>query len=151
MAVSVTKSCTNACLAAREEDDTVAFRKFRRQLFHRSLSEILASLRAAMTTPEIVKCPDGHFRRIIYGLGPYIADYPEQVLLGCVVTGWCARLGILQWGFFFLSNPILDARPAHGISMVIVVNVLGCGPIIWCTRFRRQIYGTISELLPTVS
>ncbi|KAF7348718.1 hypothetical protein MVEN_01390700 [Mycena venus] len=28
---------------------------------------------------------------LIYGLGPYIADYPEQVLLACVVQGWCPR------------------------------------------------------------
>jgi hypothetical protein len=24
-------------------------------------------------------------------LGPYIADYPEQTLLTCVVQGWCPR------------------------------------------------------------
>ncbi|KAJ7856063.1 hypothetical protein B0H14DRAFT_3085331 [Mycena olivaceomarginata] len=30
------------------------------------------------TMPEVVRCPDGHFRRVIYGIGPYIADYPEQ-------------------------------------------------------------------------
>ena len=27
----------------------------------------------------------------IYGLGPYIADYPEQALLACIIQGWCAR------------------------------------------------------------
>lgn len=79
------------CIAHREHDDTVAFRKFRRQLFHSSLSVILSSLRPAMTTPEIVKCPDGRLRHAIYGLGPYIADYPEQVLLAGVVNSWCAR------------------------------------------------------------
>ena len=42
-----------------------------------------------MTTPEVSECSDGHFRRVIYGLGPYIADYIEQVLLGCIVQGWC--------------------------------------------------------------
>jgi hypothetical protein len=67
------------------------FRKFRRQLFHSSLSVILQSLKAGMTVPEVTLCPDGHFRRAIYGLGPYIADYPEQLLLSCVVQGWCAR------------------------------------------------------------
>ena len=45
-----------------------------------------------MTKPEVVRCPDGHFRRAVYGLGPYIADYPEQCLLACTVQGWCARL-----------------------------------------------------------
>ena len=36
-------------------------------------------------------CPDGHYRRAVYLLGPYIADYPEQVLLAGVVSGWCVR------------------------------------------------------------
>jgi hypothetical protein len=64
---------------------------FRRQLFHSSLGMILEPLRSAMTTPEVTRCPDGHLRRIIYGLGPYIADYPEQVLLASVVQGWCPK------------------------------------------------------------
>ena len=44
-----------------------------------------------MTNPEVVKYGDGHFRHTIYSLGPYIADYEEQVLLTCIVRGWCAR------------------------------------------------------------
>jgi hypothetical protein len=44
-----------------------------------------------MTTSELVKCPDGNFRRVIYGLGPYIADYPEQVWLAAIVQGWCPK------------------------------------------------------------
>jgi hypothetical protein len=67
------------------------FRKFRRQLFHSSLSIILQNFKPGMTVPEVVQFSDGHFRRAIYGLGPYIADYPEQVLLTCIVQGWCAR------------------------------------------------------------
>ena len=27
----------------------------------------------------------------IYGLGPYIVDYLEKVLLACIVQGWCPR------------------------------------------------------------
>jgi hypothetical protein len=67
------------------------FRKFRCQLFHSSLSTILQSLKPGMTTPEILRCADHHFRRVIFGLGPYIADYMEQVLLACIVQHWCAR------------------------------------------------------------
>ena len=44
-----------------------------------------------MEHPEVVQCPDNHFRRAIWGLGPYIGDYLEQILLSCVVQGWCAR------------------------------------------------------------
>lgn len=44
-----------------------------------------------MEVPEVTKFPDGHFHRAIYSLGPYIADYPEQALLACIVQGWCAK------------------------------------------------------------
>ncbi|THG97937.1 hypothetical protein EW026_g4170 [Hermanssonia centrifuga] len=46
-------------------------------------------LKPFMTKPEIVRCADDHFRRAIYGLGPYIADYIEQVLCTNTVQGWC--------------------------------------------------------------
>ena len=78
-------------LASHETRDDVLFRKFRRQLIHSSLAKILESLKPGMTTPEIVRFPDGHFRRVIFGLGPYIADYPEQALIACIVQGWCPR------------------------------------------------------------
>ena len=39
----------------------------------------------------MVKCPDGNFRRAVFGLGPYIADYPEQVWLAGIVSNWCAK------------------------------------------------------------
>ena len=44
-----------------------------------------------MVIPEVVHFMDGHFRKVIYGLGPYIADYPEQALLACIVQGWCPK------------------------------------------------------------
>jgi hypothetical protein len=44
-----------------------------------------------MTKTTVKLCADGHYRRVIYQLGPYIADYPEQALLACIVQGWCAR------------------------------------------------------------
>ena len=75
----------------REYSDDPDFHKFRRKLFHSSLLTILEPLRTSMTIPEVSKCSDGHFQRIIFGLGPYIADYQEQVLLGRIVQGWCVR------------------------------------------------------------
>ncbi|KAF7368105.1 hypothetical protein MSAN_00876700 [Mycena sanguinolenta] len=75
----------------REHKDSNEFRTFRRNLFHGSLRYILQSLKPGMTAPEVTLFGDGHYRRVIYGLGPYIADYPEQVLLACVVQGWCPR------------------------------------------------------------
>lgn len=80
-------------VVSRQHSNTAQpeFRKFRHQLFHSSIAAILQPLLPAMTVPEVVRCPDGHFRRAIYTLGPYIADYPEQVLLGCIVQNWCPR------------------------------------------------------------
>ncbi|KAJ7794289.1 hypothetical protein B0H14DRAFT_3557562 [Mycena olivaceomarginata] len=74
----------------REYTASTAFRKFRRQLFHASLARILDPLKPHMTVPRITRCADGHFWRVIYGIGPYIADYPEQALLTNIVPGWFA-------------------------------------------------------------
>jgi Plavaka transposase len=82
---------SNRSTAVRTDAEDPNFRGYRRHVFHSSLSRILESLRPGMETPEVVRCPDNHFRRAIYGIGPYIADYPEQVLLSCIVQGWCSR------------------------------------------------------------
>ena len=77
--------------ADKTQSATVEFRQFRRKLFHVSLSVILESLRPGEKKFEVFRCPDKHYRRVIWGIGPYIADYPEQVLLSCIVQGWCCR------------------------------------------------------------
>ena len=77
--------------AEKHHQDSAEFRRFRRQLFHSLLVRILMPLKPYMSKPQITRCGDGHFRRVIYGLGPYIADYPEQCLLACVVSGWCPK------------------------------------------------------------
>lgn len=77
--------------AIKEHTSCPDFRQYRRRLFHASLALILRSLLPGEKAPEVYKCPDGHFRRVVWGIGPYIADYPEQVLLACVVQGWCPK------------------------------------------------------------
>ena len=44
-----------------------------------------------MTKPVLRRCPDGYFRRVIYDLASFIADYSEQVLLTGIVSGWCPK------------------------------------------------------------
>ena len=78
-------------LAICEFHDDSGFCKCHCQLLHFSLAKILKSLKPGMMTPDVVHFPDGHFRKVIYGLGPYIADYPEQALLACIVQGWCVK------------------------------------------------------------
>ncbi|KAG2739040.1 hypothetical protein P692DRAFT_201842704 [Suillus brevipes Sb2] len=69
---------------AKQHVKTKEFRRFHRQLFHSSLSYILKSLKPGMTRPEVARFRDEHYHHVIYGLGPYIADYEEQVLLACI-------------------------------------------------------------------
>ncbi|KAJ7735044.1 hypothetical protein B0H16DRAFT_1676755 [Mycena metata] len=82
----------------RKHRKSAAYQRFVRQLYHACLAQVFEPLKHGMTTAEIIKCPDGHFRRAIYGLGPYIADYPEQVWLSSIVQNWC---------------PKCDAKPHH--------------------------------------
>ena len=78
-------------LGDRKYDNDPAFRKFKRQLYHDSIATILKTLRPGMQTPVVHCCPDGHFRRVIYDLGTYIADYPEKVYLAGIVQNWCPK------------------------------------------------------------
>ena len=77
--------------AIKEFQDNIKFRKFCHQVLHSSLACVLQTLKPGMTKPEVRSCPNGHFWYIIYGLGPYIVDYPEQVFLTCCITGWCIK------------------------------------------------------------
>ena len=78
-------------LATREHAGTPAFCKFKKRLFHSSLSRILDSLHPAMKVPETVLCSNNYYQCVIYALAAYIADYEEQVLLSCIIHGWCLK------------------------------------------------------------
>ncbi|KAH8071048.1 hypothetical protein BXZ70DRAFT_1058347 [Cristinia sonorae] len=113
------------------------FRKFRRQLFHSSISTILQPLRAGMSKPEVARCPDGHFRRVIYGLGPYIADYPEQVLAACVVQGWCP---LCPQQRTLLDQPVNGSRRSREHTGVL----LG----VFDSKVLWREYGVVSDVVP---
>ncbi|PBK82674.1 hypothetical protein ARMGADRAFT_1140721 [Armillaria gallica] len=85
----------NVCYAHRNGVSLIGFlsvpKTFHQQIFHGSLWAIFESLHPGMETPEILCYGDGHYCWTIYGLGPYIADYPEQALLVCIVQGWCPQ------------------------------------------------------------
>ncbi|KAF7436245.1 hypothetical protein PC9H_003074 [Pleurotus ostreatus] len=84
--------------ASQKERKTIVYQRFCRQLYHSCLAFLYGPLKQSMTVPEVIRCPDGHYRRAIFSIGPYIADYPEQVWLAGIVSTWC---------------PKCDARPEH--------------------------------------
>jgi Plavaka transposase len=137
--------------ASREYSNDPTFRKFRRQLFHTSLKRILSTLKPYMVEPKVTLCPDGHFRRVVYGLGPYIADYPEQALLACVVQGWCPRylsllLTVLEMLIHFSKGvpplPLIWTRaPSQKSTYTGLMSIL----TICAKRFRFENFGMTSE------
>ena len=56
-----------------------------------ALAHVLAPLQPWMTAPRVLMCPDGHYRRAVFEIGPFIADYPKQVYVSGVVQGWCPK------------------------------------------------------------
>ncbi|KAH9979150.1 hypothetical protein BJV74DRAFT_900472 [Russula compacta] len=56
---------------SKKHRKTAKYQKFCRQMYHAS----------GMTTPEVVRCLDGHFRMAVYGL----------VWLASIVQGWCPK------------------------------------------------------------
>lgn len=107
MALPLALRDPNHALADRKNEDTEAFRKFRRQVFHASLQAIFGRMEPYMTQWRVVRCPDGRFRRAIYDLAVYIADYPEQCLLCSIVQDWCPMYVSLE------VPPRVTANPCH--------------------------------------
>ncbi|KAF8259888.1 hypothetical protein EI94DRAFT_1773823 [Lactarius quietus] len=83
-------------------------RIFCHQLYHRCLELVFVPLKPYMTKLRVMKCPDGHFRCMIFSLGLYIADYLEQVWLTGIVSNWCLKCDALP------SN--LDNSESHQCS-----------------------------------
>ncbi|KAJ7118222.1 hypothetical protein C8R44DRAFT_923423 [Mycena epipterygia] len=63
-------------------------------LFHTCLSFITAPLRDAGVTGIPIASGDGILRRGHPIVACYIGDYPEQLLVTCVKTGWCPSGGV---------------------------------------------------------
>ena len=113
----------NDCLASRKHQKRVEFQTFCRQLYHACLAYIFSSLKSSMTTPEVVRCPDGHYRQAVFSLGPYIADYPEQVWLTGIVQHWCPTYDIVYFANHTYLPFCLGARPLPRIWMSKLIYV----------------------------
>lgn len=78
-------------LAWQKHCNKPKFLKFSWQLYHVCLAKVFQPLSAGMTTPELIQCPNGHWFQAIYGLRPYILDYPKQVFLAGIIQNWCPK------------------------------------------------------------
>ncbi|KAI6136006.1 hypothetical protein F5141DRAFT_1208383 [Pisolithus sp. B1] len=76
---------------AKKYTDDPMFQHFKEQLFHTAMTRIFSTLKDGMTVPQLMKCPDHHFCHVIFGINPYIADYPEQVPISRIIQNWCGQ------------------------------------------------------------
>ena len=74
---------------SQKDTNTEEFHDFKQHLFHSCLRTILKKLEQCMTKWDIVRCTNNHFCWVIDGIGPYIADYPKQVLVAGIMNSWC--------------------------------------------------------------
>ncbi|KAJ8494952.1 hypothetical protein ONZ45_g13058 [Pleurotus djamor] len=86
-----------------------------------------------------MRCPDGHFRRVIFGIGPVISDYPEQVLQAGIVQGWCPKCTALPQD---LDNRE-DAVPRTREYTDGLVHLYADDP-----EFLRDMFGIDSTVVP---
>lgn len=82
---------TNHSPGSSEDENDPDFRIFKKQIYHAALAHIFDPLKPHMTTPRITRCPDSHYRKVIYSLRPFMADYAEQVYLSGVIQGCCPK------------------------------------------------------------
>ena len=101
-----------------------------------------------MTAPKVVHCPDGHYHQAIFLLGPYIANYPEQCLLACIVQGFCPWYVYIYFSLLILILLVLVAM-LH--QMILILDNSFNDPrliqnyCVMAVRYRNC--GTTMELL----
>ncbi|KAH9927359.1 uncharacterized protein B0H18DRAFT_1118615 [Fomitopsis serialis] len=121
----------------KKHQNTTAFRTFKRQLYHASVAAVLDPLRPAMSTPEVVRCPDSHFRRALYGVGPNLMDYPEQALAACIVEGWCP---VCPGPFNDLDAGFMQGRRSEELTEELVRR--------FDTKLLWEEYGIVANVIP---
>ncbi|KAI6154962.1 hypothetical protein BKA82DRAFT_22386 [Pisolithus tinctorius] len=122
----------------KEHAPTDTFQQFCHQLFHLSLAYILRNLKPVMTKPTVMQFSDGHYRCVIFGLSPYIANYEEQVLLACIVRGWCAKCLAMRQE---LDTDALYRSREHAEALIEEFDL----------KTLRDAYGIVGDTIPFTS
>ncbi|KAI5995262.1 hypothetical protein F5J12DRAFT_896477 [Pisolithus orientalis] len=91
-----------------------------------------------MTKPTVMWFGDGHYRRVIFGLSPYITDYEEQVLLACIVQGWCAKCLAMRQE---LDTDALYRSHKHAEALIKEFDL----------KTLRDVYGIVGDTIPFTS
>lgn len=102
-------------IGLRKETDNDEFQDFKCHLFHGCLKIILCKLGRYIAEWDLARCANNHFHCVVYGTGPYITDYPEQVLVAEIAYSWCPTyINLPVWTLIILSHSSsCDANPTN--------------------------------------
>ncbi|KAJ7203429.1 hypothetical protein C8J57DRAFT_1101231 [Mycena rebaudengoi] len=128
-------------------------------LFHSCMSFITKPLRDAGVIGLAMSSGDGIIRRAHPILACYIGDYPEQVLVTCVKTGWCPTCGVDHGdlGDGNLKSPLrhlesilaaLDRLDEGGTIFTQACNEAGIKPVVepfWQHLPYTNIYASMTS------
>ncbi|KAI0717299.1 hypothetical protein C8Q72DRAFT_962343 [Fomitopsis betulina] len=134
-----------------EDENDPDFHIFKKQIYHAALAHIFDPLKPHMTTPHITRCPDSHYRKVIYSLGPFMADYPEQVYLSGVVQGCCPKCFVptdsLKAGQRRSREVMQTIKATYSHDTAVLWDAFGIAPgvILYTDHFpRADIYEALS-------
>ncbi|KAI5984109.1 hypothetical protein F5J12DRAFT_907961 [Pisolithus orientalis] len=91
-----------------------------------------------MTKPTVMWFSDGHYCHVIFGLGPSITNYEEQVLLACIVRGWCAKCLAMRQE---LNTDALYQRHEHAEVLIEEFDL----------KTLQDAYGIVGDTIPFTS
>ncbi|KAF8259942.1 hypothetical protein EI94DRAFT_1706678 [Lactarius quietus] len=110
------------------------------------LALVFQLLKPYMMSPLVLKCPDGHFRRTIFGLGPYIADYPEQA--GCQVSYPTGVQNVTRYQVTLMVQKVTDTHMRRLIFSSTLSITMSFGTILhWQPYTHSFPHADIHELL----
>ncbi|KAG2095439.1 uncharacterized protein F5147DRAFT_747730 [Suillus discolor] len=132
---SIGNVCNNVQHAHRDALVIIGFLAIPKTDKMHSKDDVFRILKPVMTKYEVMCCGDGHFRRVIYSLGPYIADYEEQLVLSCVVRHWCPKCIAVRTD---LDGGGMYCSREHNDFLIEEL----CADILW------DEYGLVGDLVP---
>ncbi|KAF8260235.1 hypothetical protein EI94DRAFT_1773744 [Lactarius quietus] len=108
---------------SKRQQKWIDYQMFCCQLYHSCLDIIFTLLKPYSTVPKVMKCPDGHFCRVVF-------DYPEQVWLTGIVSNWCAKCDALPTDLdgpgilILLSDKSIEQPFTHSFPRVDIHKLL---------------------------